>query len=197
MSTLHIQLLFRNSKNISLIYRYLLPDLAPWLTISGSNYPYLEQISMVPKMFVPLKFDCITKKQTRSTVSLSEFRRLLRAHTCSYSKMLINFFMILFCSISANNRHTDGYKLVDLFLSSFEAEFVQSLLKAGKKHLAQQFNFTYRYIDDILSLKKHKICRLFGIHLSMWTWNKGNNGDCSLLLILGLLSLHWQWKACY
>ena len=28
------------------------------------------------------------------------------------------------------------------FLYSYEAEFVQSLLTAGKKHLAQQFNFT-------------------------------------------------------
>ena len=43
----------------------------------------------------------------------------------------------------------------------------------------------------------HKICRVFRLHLSTWTWNKGNNGDCSLLLILGLLSLHWQWKAYY
>ena len=42
------------------------------------------------------------------------------------------------------------------FLYSYEAEFVQSLLKAGKKHLAQQFNFTYRYIDDVLSLKNTK-----------------------------------------
>ena len=33
--------------------------------------------------------------------------------------------------------------------------FVQSLLKIGNKHLAQQFNFTYRYIDDVLSLKKN------------------------------------------
>ena len=52
-------------------------------------------------------------------------------------------------------------------------------------------------IDDVLSLKNYKICRVFGIHLSMWTWNKWNkwnNGDCSLLLILGLLSLYWQWK---
>ena len=45
--------------------------------------------------------------------------------------------------------------------------------------------------------EKHKICREFTIHLSTWTWNKGNNGGCSLLLILGLLSLHWQWKAYY
>ena len=41
--------------------------------------------------------------------------------------------------------------LADLFLYSYE--FVQSLLKAGKKHLAQQFNFTYKYIDDVLSLR--------------------------------------------
>ena len=41
----------------------------------------------------------------------------------------------------------------DLILYSYEAEFVQNLLKAGKKHLAQQFNFTYIYIDDVLSLK--------------------------------------------
>ena len=49
--------------------------------------------------------------------------------------------------------------LADLFLYSYEAEFVQSLLllQAGKKHLAQQFNFTYRYIDDVLSLKNTKI----------------------------------------
>ena len=44
--------------------------------------------------------------------------------------------------------------LADLVLYSYEAEFVQSLLQAGKIHLAQQFNFTYRYIDDVLSLKK-------------------------------------------
>ena len=45
--------------------------------------------------------------------------------------------------------------LADLFLYSYEAEFVQSLLQAGKKHLAQ-FSFTYRYIDDVLSLKNTK-----------------------------------------
>ena len=46
--------------------------------------------------------------------------------------------------------------LAGLFLYSCEAEFVKSLLLAGKKHLAQQFNFTYRYIDDVLSLKNTK-----------------------------------------
>ena len=28
------------------------------ITLSGSNYPCLERISMVPKMFEPLRFDC-------------------------------------------------------------------------------------------------------------------------------------------
>ena len=40
--------------------------------------------------------------------------------------------------------------LADIFLNSHEAEFIQPLLSAGKKRLASQFNFTYRYIDDVL-----------------------------------------------
>ena len=51
--------------------------------------------------------------------------------------------------------------VADLFLYSYEAEFVQSLLRAGKKRIAQQFNFTYRHIDDVLSLK-YNVCRVFG-----------------------------------
>ena len=42
--------------------------------------------------------------------------------------------------------------LADIFLYSYEAKFIQSLLLAGKKRLASQFNFTYRYIDDVLSI---------------------------------------------
>ena len=36
----------------------------------------------------------------------------------------------------------------DIFLYSYEADLIQSLLSTGKKKLASQFNFTYRYIDD-------------------------------------------------
>ena len=46
-------------EKMSLNYRYLLPELVSWLTLSGSNYPCLKRISMVPKMFEPLKFNCI------------------------------------------------------------------------------------------------------------------------------------------
>ena len=42
--------------------------------------------------------------------------------------------------------------LADLFLYSYEAEFIQMLQRQGQKKLASSFNFTYRYIDDVLSL---------------------------------------------
>ena len=40
-----------------LYYSYLSSDQALWLTFTGSNYTYLEQIAMIPKTFEPLKFD--------------------------------------------------------------------------------------------------------------------------------------------
>ena len=42
--------------------------------------------------------------------------------------------------------------LADIFLYSYDAEFIQSLLSTGRKWLVSQFNFTYRYIDDVLSI---------------------------------------------
>ena len=41
--------------------------------------------------------------------------------------------------------------LADIFLYSYEAEFIQSVLSTKKK-IASQFNFTHRYIDDVLSI---------------------------------------------
>ena len=47
--------------------------------------------------------------------------------------------------------------LADLFLYSCEAEFIQPLIKSGKRQLAKSFNnFTFRYIDDVLSLNNSK-----------------------------------------
>ena len=62
--------------------------------------------------------------------------------------------------IPTNNRHSNGPNcaplLADLFLYSYEAEFIQDLLKSGHKKLAKQFNFTFRYIDDVLSLNNSR-----------------------------------------
>ena len=41
--------------------------------------------------------------------------------------------------------------LAALFLYSHEAEFVQKLLSNKQKTLVASFNFTFRFIDDILS----------------------------------------------
>ena len=45
--------------------------------------------------------------------------------------------------------------LTDLFLYSYEAEFVQKLLRDNNKKLAMSFNHTFRYIDDVLSINNH------------------------------------------
>ena len=50
------------------------PDLALLSTLIGSNHPCLELIFMVPKVFKPLKFDCIsvtTGTREKQTVVLS------------------------------------------------------------------------------------------------------------------------------
>jgi hypothetical protein len=42
--------------------------------------------------------------------------------------------------------------LADLFLYSYEADFIQALLKKSEKKLARSFNYTFRYIDNDLLL---------------------------------------------
>ena len=44
----------------------------------------------------------------------------------------------------------------DLFLCSSESEFLQKLVKDKKIHEARAFNFTYRYIDDVLSINNSR-----------------------------------------
>ena len=41
--------------------------------------------------------------------------------------------------------------LADLFLYSYENEFLDKLIKEGKRKLARKFNLSYRYIDDLIS----------------------------------------------
>ena len=50
---------FKVHRNESLNQSCLSPDLTLGLTLSGSNYPYLDQILMVLKMSEPLKFHYI------------------------------------------------------------------------------------------------------------------------------------------
>jgi hypothetical protein len=43
--------------------------------------------------------------------------------------------------------------LADLLLYSYSAEFMQKLLQEKKRSLAVPLNWTFRYIDDVLSIK--------------------------------------------
>jgi hypothetical protein len=61
--------------------------------------------------------------------------------------------------------------LADLFLYSYEADFIQGLLKKNEKKLARSFNFTFRYIDDVLSLNNSRfgdfVDRIYPIELEI------------------------------
>ena len=46
--------------------------------------------------------------------------------------------------------------MCDLFFYSYESEFFQKLVKDKKIHEARAFNFTYRYIDDVLSINNSR-----------------------------------------
>ena len=61
--------------------------------------------------------------------------------------------------------------LADLFLYSYEADFIQGLLKKNEKKLARSFNYTFRYIDDVLSLNNSRfgdfVDRIYPIELEI------------------------------
>ena len=59
----------------------------------------------------------------------------------------------------------------DLFLYSYMEDFIQGLLKKIEKKLARSFNFTFRYIEDVLSFNNSKfdnfVNRIYAIELEM------------------------------
>ena len=61
--------------------------------------------------------------------------------------------------------------LADLFLYSFETDFIQRLLKKNEKKLARSFNFTFRYVHDVLPLINIRlgdfVDRIFPIELEI------------------------------
>ena len=61
--------------------------------------------------------------------------------------------------------------LSDLFLYSYEADFIHGLLKKNEKKLARTFNFTFRYIDDVFSLSNSRfggfVDRIYPIDLEI------------------------------
>ena len=46
--------------------------------------------------------------------------------------------------------------LADLFLYSYENEFLDKLIKEGKRKLSRKFNLSYHYIDDLISFNNKR-----------------------------------------
>ena len=68
--------------------------------------------------------------------------------------------------------------LADLFLYSYESEFLNNMIRSGRRKLAKSFNRCYRYIDDLIVFNNKK----FGdfvkeIYSSQLTVEKANRSD--------------------
>jgi hypothetical protein len=61
--------------------------------------------------------------------------------------------------------------LAELFLYSYEADFIQGPLKKNEKKLVRSFNFMFRYRDDVLSLNNSRfgdlVDRIYPIELEI------------------------------
>ena len=80
--------------------------------------------------------------------------------------------------------------LADLFLYSYEAEFIQSLLSTGRKQLASRFNFTYRYIDYVLSINnpefENYLGQMYPVELEIKDTTESNTSASYLDLLLSI-----------
>ena len=82
--------------------------------------------------------------------------------------------------------------LAGIFLYSYEADFIQSLLSTGKKKIASQFNFTYRYIDDVLSINnpdfENYLGQMYPAELEIKDTTESNTSASYLDLLLSIES---------
>ena len=68
--------------------------------------------------------------------------------------------------------------LADLFLYSYENEFLDNMIRSGHRRLARSFNLCYRYIDDLVVFNNKKFLDyLKEIYPSQLTVEKANKSD--------------------
>ena len=68
--------------------------------------------------------------------------------------------------------------LADLFLFSYENEFLDNMIRSGHRRLARSFNLCYRYTDDLIVFNNKKILDyLQAIYPSQLTVEKANKSD--------------------
>ena len=80
--------------------------------------------------------------------------------------------------------------LADIFLYSYEAEIIQSLLSTGRTQLASWFNYTYRYIDDVLSINnpefENYLGQMYPVEFEIKDTAESNTSASYLDLILSI-----------
>ena len=80
--------------------------------------------------------------------------------------------------------------LADIFLYSYEADFIQSLLSTGKKKLASQFSFTYKHIDGVLSISnpdfENYLGQMYPAELEVKNTTESNTSASYLDLLLSI-----------
>ena len=84
--------------------------------------------------------------------------------------------------------------LADVFLYSYEADFKQGLVKVGKTRLAQQFNFTYRYMPCWWQLSLNN--STFSEYRDFINPSELEIKE-TIEFILGLFFIYGQWEAKY
>ena len=68
--------------------------------------------------------------------------------------------------------------LADLFLYSYENEFLDNMIRSGHRRLAKSFKLCYRYIDDLIVFNNKKFLDyLKEIYPSQLTVEKANKSD--------------------
>ena len=68
--------------------------------------------------------------------------------------------------------------LADLFLYSYENEFLDNMIRSGYRRLARSYNLCYRYIDDLIVVNNKKFLDyLKEIYPSQLTVEKANKSD--------------------
>ena len=68
--------------------------------------------------------------------------------------------------------------LADLFLYSYENEFLDNMIRSGHRRLARSLNLCYRYIDDLIVFNNKKFLDyLKEIYPSQLTAEKANKSD--------------------
>ena len=99
-------------------------------------------------------------------------RRFMSDSRCLFTVCIIWAQLYFFQQIIGIPMGTNCARLLaDIFLYSYEAEFIQSLLPTVRTRLASQFIYTYRNIDDVLSINnpdfEHYLGQMYSLELEI------------------------------